>query len=104
MIDRFSKVCLVLITALLAVIALRPTFALQPVHAQPVHAAKRQIMVITASLDFNPLEQGAQDKLQNGINKEAADGWELKAVVPITGTEVQRGYSVTKQLLLIFEK
>jgi hypothetical protein len=104
MIDRFSKICLILIIALLAMIAFRPTLGLQTVHAQAVHPAKRQTMVVTFGPFFNPLQPELQDQLHSELNRELADGWELKAVVPVTGTERDSGYAVTKQLVVVFEK
>jgi hypothetical protein len=82
--DRFTKACLVLIVALLAVIALRPIVFPQSVAAQQHY---RYEAVATYSWE----------QPQPELNKYAADGWEL------TSTYVA-SINNANQVVLIFRK
>jgi hypothetical protein len=66
--DRLSKVCLLIIILLLAVIAVRP------IVPQPAIAAVHGQYLVT---------QGNVDavEMQNELDKRAAEGWELVAPV-----------------------
>ena len=66
--DRFSRVCLLLIVLLLAVIAFRPMVSPGPVQA----AKKHQYLYEQAE---------AVGGVQASLDKHAADGWELLAPI-----------------------
>jgi hypothetical protein len=103
MMDRFSKTCLCLIVLLLTVIALRPYLA-----PQPVHAATQHKYAVGNWRDFGipPTDSGISVFTQT-INKDAAEGWELVAAVPLENT-VDMGtlgkYTSTKTVLFIEQK
>ena len=71
--DRFLKICLVLIVVLLAVIALRLIVSLQSVHAQ---AQYKYLAVRAYGENASP-----GNRIQDVLDKYAADGWELAAPV-----------------------
>ena len=92
--DRFSKTCLGLIVLLLAVIALRPSFTPQPVHA----AQQKYEYAVNDWHDFDiPVSAAGKKVLQKQMDEASGKGWELEAVVPITlGGQA-------RQLLLIWK-
>jgi hypothetical protein len=65
--NRFSKICLLAIALLLAVIALRPIASPQPV----VAATHYKYLVITTD--------PASNSIQAELDKRVAEGWELAA-------------------------
>ena len=71
--NRFSKTSLLVITLLLAVIALRPVVSPQPV----VAAAHYQYLVVETNLQSN--------EIQGELDKRVAEGWELAAPVYFDG-------------------
>jgi hypothetical protein len=76
--DRFSKICLSLIVALLGVIAMRPLLAPQPVHA----AAPTQF----AYYDIGTLRL---DEMSNTLANYSKNGWAIVGVTSIkNGSEV----------------
>jgi hypothetical protein len=83
--DRFTKVCLVLITLLLTVIAVRPMMFPQAVAAQ----FQRYKYVAVRAVDWQ--------RPQPELDKYAADGWEL------AGTYVAN-INNNDQAILIFRK
>lgn len=71
--NGFSRVCLVIIILLLAVIALRPIVNPQPALAITHY---QYLYIIT---DWQP------EVLQAELDKRAAEGWELAAALQIEG-------------------
>jgi hypothetical protein len=96
--DRCSKTCLLLITALLAVIALKPLGSAQSVHAapQPVPAAHHEY----TSVDWagSAINESSSDELVKYIKKKASQGREVAAVVPLTTN------GTTTQITVLFRK
>jgi hypothetical protein len=65
--NRFSQICLLLIVLLLAVIAIGPILAPQPIHA----AQHKYIAVLGTSSTL------VQNQIQTILDKYSADGWEF---------------------------
>ena len=71
--DRFSKVCLILVVMFLALIALRPVVLPQSAQAAPVH---KYIAVHTGT-------DGNSPTIQATLDKYAAEGWQLVTAIPV---------------------
>lgn len=65
---KFSKVCLVIVISLLAVIAMRPIFSPQPTLAA---SHRYEYLVVT------PQTWATSESIQSALDKHAAEGWEL---------------------------
>lgn len=90
--DRFSKTCLLLITALLAVIALRPLGPTESVHAQGARGAQAAHQYSYSSIDWHgPTNSDNSQELVDDLAKRAADGWEVAGVWRRNETEPQTG-------------
>jgi len=78
--DRFTKVCLVVIVVLLAIIALRPILA--PESARAANGRKYSLEQVFS--DQSPIteEDTLRSRFQSALNKIAADGRRLVQVVP----------------------
>jgi hypothetical protein len=70
--DRFSKICLISIILLLAVIATRPLIV-----PQPVRAAQRTYHTVAVTF-------GENSPVEKALNENAAKAWELVAAYPMT--------------------
>ena len=66
--ERFSKVCLLIIVVLLAVIAVRPIISPQPAIAASHY---QYLVTYVGVVDTN--------EIQRELDKRAAEGWELAA-------------------------
>lgn len=96
--DLFSKTCLGLIVLLLAVIALRPALA-----PQPVHAAVQHKYYVQGWQDFTgPLNGDGLNGIENVMNDYATKGWEFVAAIPIESGVSSGGF--TKQIVLVSQK
>lgn len=73
--DRFTKTCLLLIVALLAIIAFRPLAAPPAVHAFAAASPKELNYLSVAPI--NPSTQG----IQKVLDEQATQGWQLVATV-----------------------
>jgi hypothetical protein len=67
--NRFSNTCLLLIVLLLAVIAIGPILA-----PQPIHAAHHSYIAVSAAINNSP-------QIQTILDKYSADGWEFVAAI-----------------------
>jgi hypothetical protein len=76
--DRFFKTCLVLIVLLLAVIALRLIMSPHSVHAQGQHK-------FVAVKTYGATNASPGYRIQDVLDKYAADGWELAAPIYVGG-------------------
>lgn len=85
--DRFTKVCLVLIILLLTVIAVRPMMFPQAVAAQQ----RYRYVAVFSSNNLQP---------QPELDKYAADGWELVATYVVVAPDTVNDNRVA----LIFRK
>jgi hypothetical protein len=72
--DRFSRICLVLVVLLLAVIALRPVVLPQSTQANTTH---KYIAVHTGT-------DGNSQTIQATLDKYALEGWDLIAAIPVS--------------------
>jgi hypothetical protein len=124
--DRFCKICLVLIVLLLAINVFHPVLSPKPVHAaqtqdtesalsqlraalssKPVHAGQMQYEVVYWNEPYLPIREQDRSLIEGKLNEEAANGWELVAAMPLTDTlKSTYGYPVTltESVLLIFRK
>jgi hypothetical protein len=68
--DRFAKICLVLIVILLSVVAFQPILAPSPVHASPRYT----------EYDAKVIDQSKVDTLPLALSKAAGAGWDVIGV------------------------
>jgi len=68
--DRFAKICLLLIVLLLSVVALRPILTPAPVHASPRYT----------EYDAKVIDQMRVDSLSKALSQASVDGWEVVGV------------------------
>lgn len=84
--DRFSKICLVLIVIFLAIIALRPTIAPQPVSAQsapktpgtPSAPAQRY-----HEYSYFAYGTGRVEELASQLTSATGNGWQVVGVTAV---------------------
>jgi uncharacterized protein (UPF0333 family) len=71
--NRFCNTCLLLIVLLLAVIAIGPLLA-----PQPIHAAQRKYIAVSAAINNS-------QQIQTILDRYSADGWEFVAAISPDG-------------------
>ena len=71
--NRFSNACLLLMVLLLAVIAISPILA-----PQPIHAAQYKYIAVSTAINNST-------EIQTTLDKYSADGWEFVAVISQAG-------------------
>jgi hypothetical protein len=76
--DRFTRICLLLIVLLLAVVALRPVLTPQLVHASKIHPDRPAEMY--TEYDVYVIDQSKVDSLSKTLTNATADGWEVVSV------------------------
>jgi len=68
--DRFTKMCLVLIVLLLSVVAFRPVLSPRPVHASATFT----------EYDAKVFDQSRVDTLSKFLSQAGSEGWEVIGV------------------------